>query len=197
MKRRLLLSLPLAVAGCSVLPNRPYQPSRQWPLVVRRPVSLPPRRNGPVLLVRSVQAGPGLDVRGLKTLEPDGSMQTAYYEEWIVPPAQAVEDSLRQWLAASGLFQAVVSTGSRLSAQLVLESELDALWAEPGRHVARATISYSVLDQRGISDKVRLQRVATATAPLTSDDPPSMVAAEKQALAEVFSEIEHSLTRLR
>src|SRR5579875_2704816 len=126
-----------------------------------------------------MQAGPGLDARGLKTLEPDGSMQTAYYEEWIVPPAQAVEDSLRQWLAASGLFQAVVSTGSRLSAQLVLESELDALWAEPGRHVARATISYSVLDQRGISDKVRLQRVATATAPLTSDDPPSMVAAEK------------------
>ena len=44
------------------------------------------------------------------------------------PPAQAVEDGLRQWLAATGLFGAVLAPGSRLAADLVLEGDLTAFW---------------------------------------------------------------------
>ena len=79
----------------------------------------PPNPRGRVLLVRDVRAGPGLEVRGLQWLQRDGSVHVDFYEQWAVPPAQAVEDDLRQWLADAGLFRAVVAPGSRLNADFV------------------------------------------------------------------------------
>src|SRR5205823_13414740 len=111
-----------ALAGCG-LSERPYLKKRQWPLIVRRPRTEPPRRQGRVLLIRAIRAGPGLEARGLQSLQPDGSIKVDFYEEWAVPPAQAVEDNLRQWLAASGLFAAVLAPGSQLPADLVMEGD--------------------------------------------------------------------------
>ena len=138
MRRRIWLGGAAALAGCSVLPKEPYVEKRDWPLAVRRPAVLPARHGGPVLLVRTIQAAPGLESRGLQWLLPDGSLHIDYYEQWAVPPAQAVEDSLRQWLSDAGLFAAVVGPGSRLTADLVLEGELSTFVGDPGAGVARA-----------------------------------------------------------
>lgn len=197
MRRRLVIAAPFLLASCSVLPKQPYLAQRNWPLVIRRPQTRPARRGGRVLLVRTLNAGPGLETRGLKTLHADGSMSSDFYEQWVVPPAQAVQDDLQHWLAASGIFAAVVGQGSLISADLVLEGELTALWAEPEQKRARATISYSVLNQKGIRDRVVAQAVATAAAPLAGTTAPQEVAAERQALIEVFGQIEHRLARLR
>ena len=87
MNRRALL-LPLLLAGCG-LSERPYAERRQWPLIAPRPTALPPRPGGKVLEVRGFRAGPGLEARGLQSLDADGSIRTGFYEEWAVPPAQA------------------------------------------------------------------------------------------------------------
>ena len=118
-RRRAVLASLLGLGGCG-LSQRPYLERRQWPLIVRRPAALPARARGRVLLVRSIRAGPGLEARGLQSLQPDGSVKVDFYEEWAVPPAQAIEDDLRQWLAASGLFAAVLAPGSQLPADLVM-----------------------------------------------------------------------------
>src|SRR5450759_2112909 len=107
MRRRGVILLPALLAACG-LAERPYAERRQWPLLLRRPQSLPPRPGGPVLEVRTLRAGPGLEARGLQSLEPDGSIRTAFYEEWAVPPAQGAEDALRLWLADCGRFAAVL-----------------------------------------------------------------------------------------
>ena len=64
------LATALVGSGCSVLPSQPYLQRRDWPMVVRRPATLPSRPGGRVLLVRTVEAGPGLERRGLQTLSP-------------------------------------------------------------------------------------------------------------------------------
>jgi ABC-type uncharacterized transport system auxiliary subunit len=192
MTRRGFLFLPLLLAACG-LSERPYTERRQWPLVLRRPNTLPPRRGGPVLEVRTLNAGPGLESRGLKSLTSDGSMQTSFYEEWAVPPAQAIEDSLRHWLAASGKFGAVVAPDSRVQADLALEGELTALWAEPAQHLARAAIALTVVDQRGTSPRILLQRTFRGEAMLASDTPPDADSAQLAALTEVFRQIEAAI----
>ena len=82
MQRRLLLAAPLIVAPLIVascgLSERPYTERRQWPLMARRPPAAPThppraRASRPILLVRNLRAGPGLEVRGLQTLQADGS----------------------------------------------------------------------------------------------------------------------------
>jgi ABC-type uncharacterized transport system auxiliary subunit len=191
MNRRLLL-VALALGGCG-LSERPYTERRQWPLRPLRPATQPPRRGGKVLTVRGISAGPGMERRGLQSVQPDGSTRSAYYEEWVVPPAEATEDSLRAWLAASARFAAVMTPDSRLPADWVLEGELDALWTEPAAHRAIATLAVSVIDQRGAATRILLQGRFTGTAPLDGTAPADDVRAMTAALAAAFSRIEAAL----
>jgi cholesterol transport system auxiliary component len=192
VKRRAMLASLLGLGGCG-LSQRPYLERRQWPLIVRRPTTEPARPRGRVLLVRTVRAGPGLEARGLQSLQPDGSVKVDFYEEWAVPPAQAVEDDLRQWLAASGLFAAVLAPGSRLPADLVMEGDLTAFWADLPAMRARATLGLVLLDQRPNPVKVLIQRTFTADPGLSGTDPPAIVASLRTSLAQVFAQIEAAL----
>ncbi len=193
MKRRWLLAGSVALAGCSVLPSQPYLHHRDWPLDVQRPEALPPHPRGPVLLVRSVRASPELAARGLQWLQRDGSVHIDYYEQWAVPPAQGVEDDLRQWLAASGLFSAVLAPGSRLNTQLVLEGELQQFTADLNAGVARVALALVLLDERPSPVKVLLQKTERAEAKLAGTDPASIAAALKAALVDVLQRTETDL----
>lgn len=194
--RRWLLLIPFGLAGCSVLPQRPYVERREWPLVVQRPDPLPAPASGPVLLIRDFTAAPPLFERGLALLQPDGSLANDFYNDWIAPPGEAVADALRQWLADSGLFAAVIMPGSRLSANFILEGELLTLIAVPDRHYARAAISLLVLRQRRERVEPVLQRSFAAEAPLQGTSAPAIAGAMRSALAQVLGEIEAALRRL-
>ena len=214
-RRRLLggmagtaLATALGGGGCSVLPSQPYLQRRDWPLVVRRseestgtsavvPAPVVSRQagrgGGLVLLVRTVQAGPGMEARGLQTLQQDGSLKTDFYEQWVVPPAEAVDDDLRRWLADSGLFAAVVGPGSRITADLVLEGELLALHADLASMAARATLALVLIDQRPGSARIGLQRTVAASARLEGTDPPALARAQVAAVAAMLRETEADL----
>ena len=197
MRRRWLLGCLLggaaALAGCSVLPEQPYVQRRDWPLDVRRAPTLPPRSRGRVLLVRAIRAAPGLESRGLQWLQRDGSLHVDFYEQWAVPPAQAVEDDLRQWLADAGLFRSVLPPGSRLDADLVLEGELSLFAADLRTGMARASLALVLLDQRSGPVKVLLQRTETAEVPLAGTDPPALVGSLKAALVAVLGKAERAI----
>ena len=190
MRRRGLLAGAASLSGCSLLPQAPYVQRRDWPLDVRRPSISPRNPRGRVLLVRSVRAGPGLEARGLQWLQRDGSVHVDFYEQWAVPPAQAVEDDLRQWLADTGLFSAVVAPGSRLTADFVLEGELDVFIADLNAGVGRAALALVLLDQRQGSTKVLLQRTETAEVKLTGTEAQAIAEAMKAATAAVLQRTE-------
>jgi ABC-type uncharacterized transport system auxiliary subunit len=202
------LATALGGSGCSVLPSQPYLQRRDWPLVVRRSegsvgampvvsgpvVSGPARRGGGlVLLVRTVQAGPELDTRGLQTLQPDGSVKTDFYEQWAVPPAEGIDDDLRRWLADSGLFAAVVGPGSRMTADFVLEGELLALHADLGAMTARAALALVLIEQLPGGDRIKLERTEVASVKLEGTDPPAQVRAQLTAVTAVLRETEAKL----
>jgi ABC-type uncharacterized transport system auxiliary subunit len=156
-------------------------------------VALPPRRNGRTLLVRTVTAAPQLEVRGLQWLRSDGSVHVDFYEQWAVPPAEAVDDDLRQWLAASGIYAAVLAPGSRLHADLVLEAELDAFVVDLPAGVARTALAVVLSDERTSPARVLLQQTFSATAKLTSQNVPDLVEAMRAALRDVLEQAERRL----
>lgn len=186
--------LPLLLAGCG-LSERPFSERRQWPLTVMRPAASTARGGTKVLEVRGFRAGPGLDSRGLQTLEADGSIRTGFYEEWSVPPAQAVEDATRNWLAASNLFVAVVAPGTRAAVDLVLEGELGALWSEPAAGVAHAVVGITVVAQKGDTARIVMQRRFSETAALVGVGPQAETRAMLSALTVVLARIEADLRR--
>lgn len=195
MRRRGLLAGVLAVAGCG-LSERAYEVKRDWPLVARRPQMETANARGKVLLVRSMQAGPGLETRGLRSLQPDGSVKSDFYETWAVPPAQGVEAALRDWLVASGRYAAVLAPGSRMTADYVLETTLTALVADLARGVARAAMTVVVLEDRGGGARVVAQHVLAAEAPLAGGEAPVMAQAMVKALQGLLADVEQALAGL-
>ena len=195
MKRRTLLAA-FALPGCSVLPDRPYIETRRFPLAPVRPAA--PRRAGrDILLIRDMRAGPGLDVRGLRSIRADGTLVTAPYAEWAALPAEAAEAALREWLRASGMFAAVAAPGSRLAHSMVLETELVAL-EQDGPASARAAIAaLLVIDSTLGNNRVLAQLVARGTAPVggTGDAAAAagMVAALNAALTALEADIAAAL----
>ena len=193
MRRRDWLGFPLLLTGCSVLPERAYQPVRAWPLIVPAPEARPVASRAPVLLLRPTRAAAGMERRGLQTLRPDGSLAINPYEEWVAPPADAITDQLQGWLAGCGLFSAVVLPGSRLTAQYVLEAQLTALWTIKATSRARASLSFVLINQRAGSAAI-LQGVADGDATVTDATPPSQASAQLSALADAFRQIVRHLT---
>jgi ABC-type uncharacterized transport system auxiliary subunit len=195
MMRRWLVLCGASLAGCSLLPQARYVQQRSWPLDVQRPSTAPRKSRGRVLLVRSVRAAPGLENRGLQWLQPDGSVHVDYYEQWAVPPAQAVESDLRQWLSDSGLFAAVVAPGSRLNADYVLEGQLQSFIADPNAGLVHVALALVLLDQRQGSTKVLLQNTENADIKLAADDPPAIAEATRAAIAKVLQQTEADVAR--
>jgi cholesterol transport system auxiliary component len=173
-----------ALGGCSVLPQRPYLEKRDWPLEAMRSAVVVPRAGAPVLLVRTLRAAPGLEARGLQSLQPDGSVRVDPYEAW------SVADQLRRWLAASGLFGAVLAPGSRAHADLVLEGELLTLIADPVHGVSRAALGVVLLDVRPAAARLRLQAEIRSEAPLTAMTGPGVAASGCAALAALLGLVE-------
>lgn len=191
MKRRTLLAA-LALPGCSVLPDRPYIEAQRFPLAPVRPPG--PRGTGrEVLLMRDMRAGPGMDVRGLRSIRADGTLVTAPYAEWAALPAEAAEAALREWLRASGLFAAVAAPGSRLVHTVVLETELLALEMDTSSTARAAIAALLVVDSTLGNNRVLGQLVARGMAPVAGAGnaaaAASMVAALGAALASLETEL--------
>jgi cholesterol transport system auxiliary component len=192
MRRRLMLTAPLLLAGCgSVLPAQKYVPQVDWPLNPQPPNWQAANPAGPVLLVRDLAAGPGLDEQGLQSLRADGSLDISYYNHWAVPPADAATAALTNWAEASGAFSAVVGTGTRLSPGLIVEGTLTEFVADLPAGQARAVLTLVIIgNSGGITAKSRplAQQRITGTAPLSGSDAGAQVAAERAALADALGQ---------
>ncbi|WP_431281886.1 hypothetical protein ACQW02_21170 [Humitalea sp. 24SJ18S-53] len=207
-RRAGLLALPL-LAGCSVL-DRPYVETLRYPLQPARPAAMPvampasavrggrPRR--PTLMIRGLRAAPGLDARGLRVIRADGTERLDPYAEWVGPPNELVEEQLRRWLAASGLFGGIVAQGTRARTDLVLEGEVTALEADLRDGQSRAGIAVLLLaGDDGGGGRVVGQWAVIGRAPLpasTNPDgpPPGAIAASgTEALAGALTALEDAL----
>jgi len=195
MLPRRSLVLLAGLAGCSVLPDRPYQATTRFALAPE-----PPRRGAagprrPVLLLRTLRAAPGLEIRGLRSIGADGTVQSDPWSEWAAPPAELAEEALRRWLAASGRFSAITAPGSRLRADYVLEGELFQLETVPTAGIARAGYSLLLLAQpEGGEARLLTTIIAEGTAPLPAGGAAAGQAeAMRAALAAALADAERRI----
>ena len=146
---------------------------------------------------RTLRAPPALDVRGLRSIRPDGTEEIDFYAEWIAPPAEAAEQALRRWLMDARLFAAVLSPGSRANPDLVLEGELTRLLANRARGQAEAELNFVLISERETSPRVLGQMISTGSAALPNNAPrpDQAAAAMNAALANAFASLEQALAR--
>jgi len=192
-RRALLLAVPVVAAGCNPL-AQPFPEKTMFVLDARRPERLPPNPRGRVLVVRSITPGPGAEQRGLVTRLPAGQQRIDFWNEFFAPPPALVQDQLRQWLADSGLFAAVVDPGTRASPTLALEPVLTALFADAAESptVARVQMQTLILGLERSPPRVIAQAEHDRRAQIASLAPATIVAGFNVVLAAIFAEIEAS-----
>jgi cholesterol transport system auxiliary component len=166
-----------------------------WPLTVSPPSPLPTPPHGKVLVVRDFQAAPGLDQLGLQWLNGDGSLHVDFYNLWSVPPAQALSDNMRRWLAGSGLFAGVVGPDSGITGELALGGELLSFLGLPRQLEGHAAASIILLDQRDSPPRVLTQRTVTGINRMPTDTPAGVAAALQEAMAGLLRETAADLKR--
>lgn len=199
LSRRMMLTAPLLAIGCSVLPDRPYQEVSRFPLEPRREGTAWRGKGRRSLLVRNLRAPPALDVRGLRSILPDGTEHIDFYAEWSAPPAEAAEQALRRWLVESQLFSAVLAPGSRANADLILEGELIKLAANRSKGYAEAELSFVLISERDAASRVLSQMISTGHAALADTNaaprPEVLATSMTAALAHALNSLEQALSR--
>jgi ABC-type uncharacterized transport system auxiliary subunit len=119
------------------------------------------------------------------------------YHKWRANPGDLVSSLLARDIQRSGLFKAVVSHESSLSASYVLEGSVDEFLESnrDGALQAVLTVSTTLVaaGERDITKKVLFQKSFHATKPCKEKSPQGLVEAMSQAMAQVSQDIIKSL----
>lgn len=192
------LALALLACACLHLGGAPLEQDA-WALDARRPAeparsAFAPDEPAPVLVVRPFRAASGLEGRGFLVRTEAGRWERDFYHEHAVPPAARIGDLAQQWLAASGLFGAVLAPGVPTDPELSLDGRLLALHLE--RDASASTCAVLELECVLVDARsgalVALVRCAERE-PVLSEGPAEAVRAWDAALARCLARLESEL----
>jgi ABC-type uncharacterized transport system auxiliary subunit len=191
-RRSTLLALP-TLAACSNPLSRPFPDKQVFVLEASRPGPPTPAARRRTIQVREVAGTTATDPRGLVRRLPDNRQTTDFWNEFAAPPARLVDDALRRWLAASGAVEAVLDSGSRAAAGLVLETTLLALHADLTESASPAAVvglAVLLLDPARTPPRIAGQASIEQRAPLAGTGAAAIVAGMNVALAACLARVE-------
>lgn len=182
-----------ALAGCFNFDvGRRYPERRAYQLNVARDGSPHEAPRFPAVEIRRFRVSPAYAGRGFVYRTRDGSFESDFYNEFFVAPGAMIQQQTAAWLTASGLFEAVVESGSRAPIGLQVEGNVVAIYGDysgPGAPEAVLELQFLLSGpegrtaQRNYSERVRAQ----------GDDANGLVAAWNDALKRVFTNLEQDL----
>jgi ABC-type uncharacterized transport system auxiliary subunit len=191
------LRLPLALGaglglllalGCADALVRPPPERQGFVLAPAFPAPVSPPGRGAVRVAR-VAVSPAFEREGFVYREAESRYESDFYNRFFTPPAEMMRDLLVRWLRGSGVF-ATVGTGPVPPPDWMLEARVTDLYVDrretPARAVFAATLR--LVDLRGRSPEVMLDRRFEASEAAEGASPRVLVRAWERALARVLAE---------
>ena len=128
--RRWVPAVLVLAAGCVDALKSEYPERRYFTLAAQRPgVAVAPAKEG-VLRVRRFTASKLSEGNELVTRVGETEYETDFYNQFFSPPAMQLTEQAHRWLGASGLFSAVVGTGSSVPETHILEGNVVSLYSD-------------------------------------------------------------------
>ncbi|MEF2144950.1 MAG: hypothetical protein V3573_05850 [Desulfovibrionaceae bacterium] len=191
-----LALLICVVAGCGGLKR---------PAVEKRHYDIRPERErqervlqGVDLKVRRLQISPLYAGREMVFRNADLSYASDYYNTWFVPPVDMLSQGLRVWLDRSGLFAHVLEPSSVVGASLILEGVVNSLYGDFSgeQPVAVAEMQFLLIDESTPHNDIVMTGDYGVRIPLASTGPGDLALGLRQAVQEIFTQLEKELARV-
>ena len=190
------IALLLASAGCVGALKSEYPERRFYTLAAERPGAAAAAAKDGVLRIRRFTASKVSEGSELVTRKADAEYETDFYNAFFVPPATQLTEQAQRWLSSSGLFSAVVGTGSSLPESHVMEGNLVALYADRRQSPAAVMeVQFMLLKVASDPSAVLFQKSYRESVAVTGDGPEAVIAAWNGALAKILASLEADLSR--
>lgn len=192
------MTLLLLSTGCVGALKSEYPERRFYTLAAERSgAAAAPARDG-VLRIRRFTASKVSEGSELVTRKADAEYETDFYNAFFVPPATQLTEQTQRWIASSGLFSAVVGTGSSLPETHVLEGNLIALYADRRQSAAAVMeVQFMVLKVASDPSAVLFQKSYRESVAVTGDGPEAVIAGWNGALGKILASLEKDLGKVR
>jgi cholesterol transport system auxiliary component len=187
----------LMLSGCVGALKSEYPERRFYTLAAERPgAAASPAKEG-VLRIRRFTASKVSEGSELVTRKAEAEYETDFYNAFFVPPATQLTEQSQRWLSSSGLFSAVVGTGSSLPETHVMEGNVVALYEDRRRSPAAVMeVQFMLLKVASDPSAVLFQKSYRESVALTEHGPEAVIAGWNGALAKILASLEIDLSKI-
>jgi cholesterol transport system auxiliary component len=194
--RRWVWAILILATGCVDALKSEYPERRYFTLAAQRPgEAAVPAKEG-VLRVRRFTASKLSEGNELVTRIGETEFETDFYNQFFSPPAMQLTEQAHRWLGASGLFSAVVGTGSSVPETHILEANVVALYADERQSAAVLEIQFMLVRVSAEPTSVLFQKSYREIA-AGAQGPESCVRGWNTALGRILASLESDLAKVR
>lgn len=189
--RRLFItaSAALALTACAI--GKPIPQASTYGIEPPPPRMTLPRRPETLRMGR-VRVAPAFAGKSMVLRVDEVRYDADFYHAFLAEPADLLGSDMADWLGRSGPFRTVTQPDTRTPADFALEATVTELYGDfrPGvAPTAVMTVQLTLVDLRGVSLKVALERTIGRRVTLKDATPPELARGYGVALAEILEEL--------
>jgi len=189
-----LLLTACVLGGCMRLAHRPPAKT-SYVLSAPRPAKAPSAVGSAILQVVPMRISPRFNGRSFVYRQSPSQYQTDFYHDFLVAPANLVQEEVVHWLSDSGLFASVSSSAGPLPPDFLLQGRITELYGDYSSKSpsARLAISFMLLDRHTTDHPVQLQQDYHSDVPLAGHETEALVEAWNAGLTDILNRLEEDL----
>lgn len=130
---------------------------------------------------------------------PNDEYKSDFYNEFFVNPHDLIRDETSEWISKSGLFKSVIDSNTNFNSDLILEGNVDELYADFSGESIRVVLSLQLFLTENTRRKISpyFHKNYKKEVITESKAPKDLVVGWNKALEKILTEFENDISELK